>query len=144
LEKADNMWDIKHDDQKTKTITFNGTINTPNIEGTHIKFIEAQPKPKTKVWWVVSKYGDSPLGTIAWFSRWRKYSFFPKADTVYEWVCLREIADFCMKQTKEHKKREGWVCPKCGNLESKEVTYLEECIHCGSSVRCLERIKKCS
>ena len=74
-------------------------------KGTHIKFMEAPPKPKTKVWWVVSKYDDIQLGTIAWFSRWRKYSFFPKGDTVYEWVCLREIADFCEKQTKEHKAK---------------------------------------
>jgi len=74
-------------------------------EGTHIKFIEAPPKPKTKVWWVVSKYDDIQLGTIAWFSRWRKYSFFPKGDTVYEWVCLREIADFCSSQTQLHKEK---------------------------------------
>jgi hypothetical protein len=74
------------------------------IEKTHIKFIPyPDPKRKTKVWWVVSKYDNIQLGTISWFSRWRKYSFFPKGDTVYEWVCLRDIADFCEEQTRLHK-----------------------------------------
>jgi hypothetical protein len=75
------------------------------IFGTHIKFVPAPPKPKTKVWWVVNKYSDGHLGWIGWFSRWRKYSFFPKADTVYEEVCLREIAGFCVARTKEHRER---------------------------------------
>lgn len=72
-------------------------------EGTHIKFVPAPPKPKTKVWWVVSKYDGLFLGWVGWFPRWRKYAFFPQKDTVYEEVCLREIADFCVKHTKAHK-----------------------------------------
>jgi hypothetical protein len=72
-------------------------------EGTHIRFIPAPPKPKTKVWWVVSKYDDTHLGWIGWFSKWRKYSYFPRPDTVYEEVCLKEIADFCVGQTQLHR-----------------------------------------
>jgi hypothetical protein len=73
-------------------------------EGTHIKFVPAPPKPKTKVWWVVNKYDNFQLGWIAWFPPWRKYSFSPKENTVYEQVCLREISNFIEEQTKIHKQ----------------------------------------
>jgi hypothetical protein len=57
------------------------------------------------VWWVVSKYDpEMQLGWIERISKWRKYSFFPKADTVYEQVCLREIAEFCETATAKHKE----------------------------------------
>ena len=80
------------------------TPATDRIEfGTHIKFVPAPPKPKTFVWWVVNKYDDDHLGWIGWFARWRKYSFYPKADTVYEEICLREIAEFCQRKTSEHR-----------------------------------------
>lgn len=72
-------------------------------EGTHIMFIPAPPKPKTKVWWVVNKHDDVHLGWVGWFGKWRKYAFYPKLDTVYEQVCLRDIADFCESATKEHR-----------------------------------------
>jgi hypothetical protein len=71
--------------------------------GTHIKFISHLPKPKTKTWLVVSNCGSGLLGRIAWFARWRKYSFFPEGGTVFEEVCLKEIVDFCQLKTKEHK-----------------------------------------
>ena len=73
--------------------------------GTHIKFVPAPPKPKTKVWFVVSLDEKSHLGWVTWYGPWRKYCFQPKENTVYEWVCLREIADFCEKQTKLHKEQ---------------------------------------
>ena len=69
----------------------------------HLKFIEAPPKPKTRIWWVVNKHEDFQLGCIAWFSSWRKYAFFPKPDTVYEADCLHDIAAFCQEETKRHR-----------------------------------------
>jgi len=77
---------------------------SPVEEGTHIRFIPAPPKPKTLVWYVVNRYEDSHLGRIKWFGRWRKYSFFPKPECVFEEVCLREIADFCERKTREHRE----------------------------------------
>jgi hypothetical protein len=44
------------------------------------------------------------LGTITWFSRWRKYAFNPLPDTTYEETCLREIAQFIEEETKAYKK----------------------------------------
>lgn len=71
----------------------------------HLKFVEAPSKPKTKVWWVVNKHDEFQLGWIAWFSKWRKYAFFPKLETVYEEDCLRDIAQFCKNATYIHKER---------------------------------------
>ncbi len=68
---------------------------------------------KTKIWSVYSSgYKDDPdeekdfwLGDIKWRGGWRKYAFFPERDTTFEASCLRDIADFCEKQTKEHLAR---------------------------------------
>jgi hypothetical protein len=46
------------------------------------------------------------LGVVKWYASWRKYAFNPSANTVFEQDCLREIADFCERQTKEHKAKE--------------------------------------
>jgi hypothetical protein len=72
--------------------------------GKHLKFVPGPPKPKTKTWWVVNRYDDIHLGWVAWFPRWRKYSFFVKPDRVFEQDCLRDIADFVERKTKEHKE----------------------------------------
>ena len=44
------------------------------------------------------------LGQIKWFSNWRKYCFYPQQDTVYEEVCLKEIAEFIQQETYNYKK----------------------------------------
>jgi len=73
--------------------------------GTHIQFHHTpqDPKRKTKTWVVAN--GDYILGTIKWFAKWRKYSFYPRDDepTVYEQTCLRDIASFIETKTKEYK-----------------------------------------
>lgn len=51
--------------------------------------------PKTKVYWVITKEQPcSTLGQIKWFGRWRKYSFFPQPETVFEQDCLNDIISF--------------------------------------------------
>ncbi len=59
-----------------------------------IKFVETEPKPKTKTWAVMAKVDDALLGVIKWYASWRKYAFFPVAGTVFEPDCLRDIATF--------------------------------------------------
>ena len=72
----------------------------------HLKFVETDPAPKTKKWRVVNKYyNDIDLGGIAWFGKWKKYAFFPNKGTVYDETCLREIAEFCVSQTRLHKEK---------------------------------------
>lgn len=80
-------------------------------EGTFIQFLEAKvPKGyKTRAWKIAPKDEDDRsgyhwIGGVRWYAPWRKYCFFPQANTVYEQVCLREIADFCESQTAAHKQ----------------------------------------
>lgn len=72
--------------------------------GTYIRFVELDPKPKTRVW-AVTTLDDAMLGTVSWYGPWRKYAFHPQPLTVYESVCLVEIAWFCTAQTKAHNAR---------------------------------------
>jgi len=77
----------------------------PTEYGTHIVFVE-RPAPasyKTKIWSVENRHGDGFLGDVRWYVPWRCYSFYPATACVFEKVCLREIADFCDRKTKEHK-----------------------------------------
>jgi hypothetical protein len=75
-----------------------------------IEFQEQAVKAKTRFWNVTPT--DAPwdvLGRIKWYSPWRKYCFFPSNGaittyTVFEWKCLRAIAQFCEDQTKLHKE----------------------------------------
>lgn len=61
---------------------------------------------KTKVWSVAIKEDEEDcIGEIRWYAHWRCYSFHPYEKTVYEKTCLRDIANFCEKQTKLHKKK---------------------------------------
>jgi hypothetical protein len=74
-------------------------------ETRHLLFVLVPPKRKrrTSVWWVVNKHDDIQLGWIGWHTGWCKYAFYPRVETVFEQVCLRDIADFCEQMTKEHK-----------------------------------------
>ena len=78
---------------------------TPLPTGTHIVFRLANDIPdgmKTAIWLVLDKAGGV-LGQVKWFGRWRKYSFFPMPDCVFEGTCLREIARFIEDQTRAHR-----------------------------------------
>ena len=61
---------------------------------------------KTKVWSVQTAVSTDEedlffeLGTVSWYGGWRKYAFFPAPQTLYEQDCLRQIANFCERETK--------------------------------------------
>lgn len=56
--------------------------------------------------WRVHNINDDRniLGWVAWYGPWRKY-VFNAGGALFDAKCLREIADFCESQTKEHKAR---------------------------------------
>lgn len=58
----------------------------------------------TKRWVVHAKKSDAMLGVIQWRTGWRCYVFEPCFPTVFEQVCLRDIATFIEERTAEHKK----------------------------------------
>lgn len=69
----------------------------------YIKEAPIEKGRKTKVFLVNSMGENSFLGLIKWYSHWRKYCFFPAEQTIFEWDCLCDIAEFCKEQTKEYK-----------------------------------------
>ena len=60
---------------------------------------------KTYLFSVVANDGEVELGRVAWYGKWRKYCFWPLADTLYEQDCLRAIASFIERQTADHRFR---------------------------------------
>ena len=79
------------------------------VETTHLFFIPGPTNQKALCWWIVNKHDDIELGSIEWTGKehWRRYAFFPRPDTMYEEVCLRDIAAFCEAKTRDHKQRKG-------------------------------------
>ena len=78
-------------------------------ESKWIKFVprDTPDELKTKRWFVTPKEGHSVLGVIAWFPRWRKYTFnVTTFGAVFEEDCLQDIANFIKEETKKH--RESW------------------------------------
>lgn len=47
--------------------------------------------------------GCRALGWVAWYAPWRKYTMFSVEGITFDASCLRDIADFCEQQTREHK-----------------------------------------
>jgi hypothetical protein len=81
--------------------------------GEWIKFVEVDLRDgrKTKVWAVMTIDGSECLGRIGWYSSWRRYCFIvqlaadPRQQFIFEQDCLRRIADFVERKTRQHKSR---------------------------------------
>ena len=61
--------------------------------------IEQQPDVagrKTHIWHILSARGGSLLGEIKWFTRWRRYAFYPSNGAVFDAVCLSDIKGFLL------------------------------------------------
>lgn len=73
---------------------------------TFIEFKEIQDvKTKTKQFYIENKASKSILGYVVFFPQWRKFVFTQILDEIiFDSKCLREIADFCDKQTNEWKE----------------------------------------
>jgi hypothetical protein len=75
-----------------------------NFEGTYIWFVHIPDNSKkTQVWQIQSKQKEF-LGMVKWFSRWRKYCFFPAHDCVFEETCLKEIRQFLIDRMQERRR----------------------------------------
>lgn len=65
---------------------------------------------KTRRWAVLTKESGALLGFVSWFGSWRKYALYPEPKTLFERDCLRDIAAFCERRTREQGedgKRQG-------------------------------------
>lgn len=71
--------------------------------GSYVWFLHVPVEGRKTLCWDVMSDAGERLGGISWFARWRKYAFFPAHGSIYEEVCLREIAFFINERTTEHK-----------------------------------------
>lgn len=62
---------------------------------------------KTDKFLVSSKRNGRTLGLIKWFNRWRKYTFEPEPETVWDESCLNDIVIFISNLMKERKLTES-------------------------------------
>ena len=70
-----------------------------------IEFNFVKDTGKTKVYSVVAIDGCIILGVVKWYSPWRKYSFFPEPDTVFERDCLGYIIDLIEELMLERRNK---------------------------------------
>ena len=71
---------------------------------------------KTTVWLVQARAGSAHkdhrggdhLGYVRWKANWRKYSFYPEPNCVFEEVCLADVSQFITERTTEQR----WVTAK--------------------------------
>lgn len=78
------------------------------FNGTWIRMVKTEKPPnrKTDIYGVlINDTSLLPLGKIKWYPPWRKFAFFPISDTIYENVCLKEIAGFIEKLMVERKAK---------------------------------------
>lgn len=76
------------------------------VKGPYIEFQESQRAGQaTSQWHVVTKDANAfCLGVVKWFGRWRRYAFFPNAETVFEDECLKYIAGFIEARMDERRE----------------------------------------
>lgn len=68
----------------------------------YLSFEESKSVAKnriSKVFNVTSRTNGSHLGRVYFRPQWRKYVFEPASNTLYDAVCLSQIAGFCDGQT---------------------------------------------
>lgn len=74
----------------------------------YINFVEINDSSrKTKQFYICNIANPSLiLGYIVFFPQWRKYTLKtnPQEHVIFDVTCLREIADFCEKETKQWKE----------------------------------------
>lgn len=62
------------------------------------------PKRKTAIWEVRSGEQQVLLGQIRWYAPWRRYCYSPAGPQWMDATCLRETADFLVKQMDARKE----------------------------------------
>ena len=69
-----------------------------------IEFIEKEipGNRKTKSWFIQNTQSKTVIGWIHWHTGFRKYSFYPEDNMVFDAGCLESIAGFCRDKTIVH------------------------------------------
>lgn len=61
------------------------------------------PNKKTDIWDVASSMGGGFLGTVNWYSPWRKYCYCAAGPQVLDAACMTEIVGFLQTENVKHK-----------------------------------------
>jgi hypothetical protein len=72
---------------------------------TRLTFIQTRDTGKTRVFSVFS--GAVGLGDVSWYAPWRRYVFFPGAETLFDAACLKEVTAFIDRLMKYRKAEKG-------------------------------------
>lgn len=74
-----------------------------------ILFREDDPSPgqirRTRLWHVISRKRGNIIGEIKWYPGWHRYALFPTPNTVWDEICMRDVAEFCQEQTNDQKRQ---------------------------------------
>lgn len=97
----------------------------------NIRFIsDRYPPRKTKIFVVVNKESKTVLGMITWHGPFRKYSFFPEPNRVFETTCMKDIAGFMDNLMEEWKfgKAKEFIKPKIDKIIAEVKTEMSDTI----------------
>lgn len=78
-------------------------MNEIKLKYKWIEFTIQSHTGKTKVYNCYNPEYESFLGQVKWYNGFRKYSFFPEANIVFETQCLKDITSFLDALMVEHK-----------------------------------------
>lgn len=69
-----------------------------------VQIDQREPGRKTDTWQVFTNHGGL-LGHVAWFGRWRQYTFDPEPGTGFNRRCLLDLAAFLDEVNKAHRSQ---------------------------------------
>jgi len=88
---------------KARGPAFRGGASKAGAWRTQVEDLLAWHITGTEIFEVSTAARTQLFGQVRWFPRWRRYSFFPYPDQAFESSCLRDIADFCERETRERR-----------------------------------------
>jgi hypothetical protein len=82
-----------------------GTGILTQSQWVYFAYLGKSDNGKTDNWEVRANERNVFLGFVRWRSTWRRYCFYPAADTMFEEDCLSDIAAFLREQTIQYKAK---------------------------------------
>lgn len=78
------------------------------VTNEYFVILEERPeKRKTSIYHIFSHKSRDEIGLIKWYGAWRKYCFFPNADTIWDNKCLSSINSFLEEINISKRKQKG-------------------------------------
>ena len=78
------------------------------VTNEYFVILEERPeKRKTSIYHIFSNKSRDEIWLIKWYGAWRKYCFFPNADTIWDNKCLNNINSFLEEINVSKKKQKG-------------------------------------